>query len=138
MPGVDLMGSHGGGLMDSQPISSQDQEKMAVLRSLEPGDIVSLMVRGYRPEGEIYRVYFLVSNSPLGSRRDAIFGYYEDEINDYLGYRSCVEFENIMAIERIAKRAAAGAIRDLISEKNLLRRKIDEHNKRVTDSWLIK
>ena len=75
----------------------------AVFEKLKLGDIVQVMVRGLRPEGEIYRVlFFILDFEKHSDRRKGIYGVYEHELETSPSRFVC--FDDIICIELVTEK----------------------------------
>ena len=108
-----------------------------VFAELKNGDIVSLMVRGYRPEGEIYRVLFFVADKSNVSETAGIYGSYENELENCPD--RFVRLDDIIALDFVSNlhSEASSKIRMLVLERNSLKKSIARHNKFIKENFII-
>ncbi|MBI2674279.1 MAG: hypothetical protein HYX22_00875 [Candidatus Yanofskybacteria bacterium] len=116
---------------------SSDNERSLMLRTLKPGSIISVMVRGYKPEGEIYRVLFFVDGHPLGATKDGIYGWFENELD--MAPSRFVRHEDFIVADVVTEgfSRSSECIKLLVLERNRLRYKIESHNSFVREKLTI-
>lgn len=109
-----------------------------IFRDIQKGSVVSIMVRGYKPEGEIYRVLFFVTDvENYGQATKGVYGVYEEELDR--APARFIKLEDILALEIVAGKFsnASYKIRELVLERNSLREKIRRQNEFVKKNLLI-
>lgn len=118
------------------PVVASQELNRVVFEKIKAGDVVSIMVRGYRPEGEIYRVLFFVSNKATGIT-SGIYGCFEEELNK--APDRFVPLHDIIVLDFVAEKYsnAEHSIRSLVLEINRLRKNIDRHNENVKKNLMI-
>ena len=108
-------------------------EMISVLKSLKVGSVISVMVHGYKPEGEIYRVLFFIN----GTAKNGIYGWFENELD--MAPSRFVRYEDFIVVDFVAERFSHSAefIKLLVLERNKLRCKIKNHNNFVREKLTI-
>ena len=115
---------------------NKHSEMISSLKSLRDGSVISVMVHGYKPEGEIYRVLFFVDSRPFGNQ-DGIYGWFENELN--ISSSKFVRYEDLIAADFVAEGLSRSAeyIKSLVLERNRLRYKIENYNNFVREKLII-
>ncbi|OGN03007.1 MAG: hypothetical protein A2655_02435 [Candidatus Yanofskybacteria bacterium RIFCSPHIGHO2_01_FULL_43_42] len=112
-------------------------ETISFLKSLKAGSVISVMVSGYKPKGEIYRALFFVDSHPLGATRSGIYGWFENELK--MAPSRFVRYEDFIVADFVAEGFSRSAeyIKSLVLERNGLLYKIKNHNNFVREKLMI-